>query len=221
MTRFRTGALSRMTVTEAVSHLSPFTAAETQNSSKYLEQAEKVTIFITEPLAKHQSADDVTHGPSHAELGVKGNSWKKQNEQITNISKISVIRVHETRFLFVFWGGWNLTPMSHDSKTAKKKDQIRCWLWFPLTASSKCLLSSCIHSSILLRPIPKSRNVVSVNRRSCFQRSPLLIVSPKCQNITNKSHEFDKLLLLQYSNAVVAPELCVRKPGDTAEYSEL
>lgn len=44
--------------------------------------------------------------------------------------------------------------------------------------SLRCLLSSWIHSSIPLRPIPKSLRVVRVNRRSCRQRSPLLIPKP-------------------------------------------
>lgn len=47
-----------------------------------------------------------------------------------------------------------------------------------LMRATRCLLSSWIHASIPLRPIPKSLKVESVNRLSWRQRSPLLMPRP-------------------------------------------
>lgn len=47
-----------------------------------------------------------------------------------------------------------------------------------LIRSTRKWASSWIRSSMLFFPIPKSRRVVSVNRRSCFQVSPLLVTTP-------------------------------------------
>lgn len=48
----------------------------------------------------------------------------------------------------------------------------------PFMRDTRCLLSSWIHFSIPLRPIPKSLRVVRVKRLNCCQRSPLLIAKP-------------------------------------------
>lgn len=125
-----------------------------------MEQVKKVFIFVTKALPKHQRTDHVGHSPAHEEGNIY---W----------CGCGPIKTHYNLFI--------LTALNAAYSTSISNAFLGCSLHSHLVSSKLCtkyLLSSWVHSSILLRPIPKSLSVVRVKRLRCCQRSPLLMIRP-------------------------------------------
>lgn len=130
-------------------------------------------------MAKSSGAGKVNawHFKSHAITKLSLKSWivPSYNHNHTNNLK----QIHSLNFKISESLDNLCSPVSQTHKQNKQNMlSPSCIPWVFFMRATRCLLSSWIHSSIPLRPIPKSLRVIRVKRRSCCQRSPLLITKP-------------------------------------------